>query len=201
MAESSADASAPTEAVAPPYQPKKVTYCGVCSLPPEYCEFSPTPTKCEQWLKQTHPDLHSKYYSEETLANQMSNLSTSQQAAATKSAAKAASKAAAAEEREATKRATSKVYIKRVERNKRKYVTVITGLENHGQELKKVAKDFGKKFATGSSVTKRPDGTGDEITVQGDVADDVEEYILDNMEEIPGDNVEITEDKKKKGAG
>ena len=37
------------------------------------------------------------------------------------------------------------VYIKRVERNKRKYVTAISGLEAHGMDLKKVAKEFGKK--------------------------------------------------------
>ena len=80
-------------------------------------------------------------------------------------------------------------------------MTVITGLENHGKELKKVAKEFGKKFATGSSVTKRADGQGEEITVQGDVADDVEEFILETMEDVPEDNVEFVEDRKKKGAG
>ena len=37
------------------------------------------------------------------------------------------------------------VYIKRVERNKRKFVTAVSGLEAHGMDLKKVAKDFGKK--------------------------------------------------------
>ena len=78
---------------------------------------------------------------------------------------------------------------------------MLTGLENHGHDLKKVAKELGKKFATGSSVTKRADGQGEEITVQGDVADDLEEWILDAFEDIPEDNVEVVEDKKKKGAG
>ena len=90
--------------------------------------------------------------------------------------------------------------IKRVERNKRKFVTVITGLENQGRDLKKVAKELGKKFATGCSVTKRPDGQGEEITMQGDLADEVEEYVLDDMKDIPEDNVEVVEGKKK-GAG
>ncbi len=35
--------------------------------------------------------------------------------------------------------------IKRVERNKRKYVTAVSGLEQHGMDLKKVAKEWGKK--------------------------------------------------------
>jgi density-regulated protein DRP1 len=91
------------------------------------------------------------------------------------------------------------VVIRRIERNKRKYVTAVGGLEAFGLDLKKVAKEFGKKFATGSSVTKVPGG-GEEITVQGDVAVDIEEYLLETYKELPEDNMEIVEDKKKKSA-
>jgi len=115
-----------------------------------------------------------------------------------KDAAKKAAKAVALESREAEKRAASKVTIKRIERNKRKYVTAVSGLEAFGLDLKKVAKEFGKKFATGSSVTKVPGG-GEEITVQGDVSGEIEEYVLETWKDlIPEDNVEIVEDKKKK---
>jgi density-regulated protein len=94
------------------------------------------------------------------------------------------------------------VYIKRVERQKRKYVTVVTGLEEHGLDLKKMAKEFGKKFATGSSVTKTASGT-EEITVQGDVSDDLYDFLEEKYGDvIPEDNVECIEDKKnKKAAG
>jgi density-regulated protein DRP1 len=129
----------------------------------------------------------------------MSTLSVDAQKRAAKDASKKAAKAANAEEREAEKRASSKILIKRIERNKRKYITCIQGLDSFGLELKKVAKDFGKKFATGSSVTKVPGG-GEEITVQGDVAYDIEEFILDSFKDIPEDNVEVTEEKKKKSA-
>ena len=74
------------------------------------------------------------------------------------------------------------------------------GLEQFGLDIKKVAKDFGKKFATGSSVTKVPGG-GEEITVQGDLSDDILEYLTDTYSDIPEDNVECIEDKKKKAAG
>lgn len=90
------------------------------------------------------------------------------------------------------------MYIKRVERNKRKYVTAVSGLEAFELDLKKMAKEFGKKFATGSSVTKRADGQGDEIVVQGDVSDEIEEFLLDKYKQIPEDNIELIEDKKKK---
>lgn len=66
----------------------------------------------------------------------------------------------------------SQVTIERVERNKRKYVTTIQGLELFGVDLKKAAKMMASKFATGASVTKNPQGM-DDITVQGDVSDEV----------------------------
>lgn len=86
-----------------------------------------------------------------------------------------------------------------MERNKRKYVTEVSGLEHFGLELKKVAKEFGKKFATGSSVTKTAAG-GEEITVQGDVSDDIFDWLTENHEQIPEDNIEQVEDKKKKAS-
>ena len=116
---------------------------------------------------------------------------------AAKDAAKKEAKAAAQEAKAEAAKAEAVVQIKRVERNKRKYVTVVEGLEAHGLDLKKVAKEWGKKFATGSSVTKTPSG-GEEVTVQGDVAYDIEEWCID-VGKVPEDNIEIVEPKKKKG--
>lgn len=79
-------------------------------------------------------------------------------------------------------------------------MTAVQGLEAFGLDIKKVAKDFGKKFATGSSVTKVPGG-GEEITVQGDLSDDIFDYVVENYKDVPEDNVECIEDKKKKAAG
>lgn len=62
-----------------------------------------------------------------------------------------------------------------------------------------MAKDFGKKFATGSSVTKVPSG-GEEIVVQGDVSDEIEEFILEKYKDVPEDNIEFVDDKKAKKA-
>ncbi|KAF2662917.1 density-regulated protein DRP1 [Lophiostoma macrostomum CBS 122681] len=180
--------------------PKQVTYCGVCTLPPEYCEFGGTVKKCEEWLKDNHPDMHAKLYSQEAIEQNLSTLSLEAQKRAEKDSQKKAAKAATAEAKAQEQRATSKVIIKRIERNKRKYVTAVQGLEAFGLDIKKVAKDFGKKFATGSSVTKVPGG-GEEITVQGDLSDDILEYVVDQYKDIPEDNVECIEDKKKKAAG
>jgi density-regulated protein DRP1 len=70
-----------------------------------------------------------------------------------------------------------------------------------GIELKKAAKLFAQKFATGSSVTKNPQGL-DEIVVQGDVSDEILEMIegqVGLLKGVPKENVVLTEEKKKKG--
>lgn len=41
---------------------------------------------------------------------------------------------------------------------------------------------------------------GEEIVVQGDVSDELEEFILEKYKEIPEDNIEFVDDKKKKKA-
>lgn len=135
----------------------------------------------------------------EALAASTANLSVEAQKRAEKDALKKTAKAEAAEQKQADKRATSIVTIKRIERNKRKHVTAVSGLEAFDLDLKKVAKEFGKKFATGSSVTKTPSG-GEEIVVQGDVSDEIEEFLNEKYKQIPEDNIEFVDDKKKKSA-
>ncbi|KAJ4396897.1 Translation machinery-associated protein 22 [Gnomoniopsis smithogilvyi] len=187
-----------TSAPAEP-QAKTVLYCGACTLPPEYCEYGGTVKKCQDWLQKHHPDMYETIWSPEALAASTANLSVEAQKRAEKDSAKKAAKAEAAEQKIADLRATSTVVIKRIERNKRKYVTAVSGLEAFDLELKKVAKEFGKKFATGSSVTKVPSG-GEEIVVQGDVSDEIEEFLLEKYKQIPEDNIEFVDDKKKKKA-
>jgi density-regulated protein DRP1 len=87
-----------------------------------------------------------------------------------------------------------------VERSKRKFVTAVQGLDAFGLDLKRTAKELGKKFATGASVTKVPGTGGEEITVQGDLSCEIEDFIVETYAEVPGDNIELVEDKKKKGA-
>jgi len=200
-----ADAEAHVGGLEP--QARDVVYCGVCTLPPEYCEFGGTAKKCEEWLKICHADMHGRLYSEEMLSANLSTLSVSARERAAKDAAKKEAKAALAESRNLERKAAAKVQIRRVERNKRKYVTVVSGLEAHGLDNKKIAKELGKKLATGSSVTKAvgvvaQGGSGEEITVQGDVSYEILDWLLDVYgNEIPEDNIDLVEDKKKKGGG
>jgi density-regulated protein DRP1 len=65
---------------------------------------------------------------------------------------------------------------------------------------------FANKFATGASVSKNPQGE-DEIVIQGDVADEVEDMLLDEDDKkavavfggrIDGDQIEVTDEGKLK---
>ena len=63
-----------------------------------------------------------------------------------------------------------------------------------------MSKDFGKKFASGCSVTKTASG-GEEIVIQGDLSDEIFDMLLESenyKDKIPEDNIECVEDKKKK---
>lgn len=76
------------------------------------------------------------------------------------------------------------------------------GLEAFSIDLKKAAKQFASKFATGASVSKNPQGL-DEIVVQGDVAYEIVEMLEEEvglLKGVPADNIEVIEEKKKKAA-
>ncbi|ESK89320.1 eukaryotic translation initiation factor 1-like protein [Moniliophthora roreri MCA 2997] len=189
------------QSAAEPRPPVQVLYCVVCTFPPEYCEFGSSLTRCKAWLQENHPSLYESYYSEEALQNKLGTLSVEAQTKLEKDTAKKEAKAEAKADAALKKKMASQVTIKRIERNKRKHVTAIHGLEAFDIDLKKAAKQFASKFATGASVTKNAQGQ-DEIVIQGDVSDEVLEMIegeVGILKGIPADNVEIKEDKKKKG--
>ncbi|KAI0677661.1 translation initiation factor SUI1 [Trametes maxima] len=191
------EAAAPVEAI-PPVQ---VQYCQVCSFPLEYCEFGSSITRCKESLQKSDPDLYNRYYSEEALQAKIGTLSLEAQEKLEKDTAKKEAKAEAKAETALKKKMASQVTIKRIERNKRKHVTAIHGLENFDVDLKKAAKFFAQKFATGASVTKNPQGL-DEIVVQGDVSGEIVEMIEEGvglLKGVPKDNIVEVEEKKKKG--
>jgi len=85
------------------------------------------------------------------------------------------------------------VVIKRIERGKRKYVTAIANLQTFDVDVKKAAKTLANKFARGASVTKTVEGK-DEIVVQGDLVDEIEEFVVENFG-VSEDQVVIREEK------
>ena len=88
------------------------------------------------------------------------------------------------------------VVLERNTRNKKKCITTIIGLDTFGVKLAEASKLFGKKFASGASVVKNPEGKG-QIDVQGDFLDQAAELILKQFKEVQRENVYYVDGKKK----
>ncbi|WVF68810.1 translation machinery-associated protein 22 [Kwoniella sp. CBS 6097] len=184
----------------PSTKPLAPHYCAVCSLPTEYCEFGPSFSKCKTWLEGEDKDEYERLWGEGNLAARIGTLSVEKQEKIEQDAAKAEKKAAKKAEAEAKKKEATKIIIKRSERTKRKHQTHVQNLELFGIDLKKAAKLFAGKFATGSSVSKTPQGE-EEIVIQGDVGDEIVEMLkaqVGVLKGAPADQVTRIEVKKKK---
>ncbi|KAL1926212.1 hypothetical protein VTP01DRAFT_6077 [Rhizomucor pusillus] len=180
---------------------KQVLYCGICTMPPEFCEFSGTQNKCKEWLQKNHENVYNKLYGDvDAVTEKVAQVSVEESEAGRSNRTFVKDKSAQLEaklERENQKKKTSRVLVKRVERTKRKCITIVHGLEVFDVDLKKAAKMFANRFACGSSVAKNNQNQ-DEIVVQGDFSDELVELILSTWPQVPEDNVECVEEKKKK---
>jgi len=156
-----------------------VIYCPTCKLPSEYCEFSATFTdKCLPWILENCPEVLG---------------------AEIKAKLDKESGGGAAVEGDEPKKKEKKntiglvkkkeagvvqIVISRVQRQKKKYVTSVVGLDTvEDLKIKDCAKLFGKKFASGASVGETATG-GKEVVIQGDVSFEIpglliKEYNLD----------------------
>lgn len=90
--------------------------------------------------------------------------------------------------REDERRKKAKVTITLVDRNRRKSVTHVNGVDSFGLDLKTVAKRLAGKYACGCSVVKSPAGE-DEIVIQGDVVDDLIAFLSGEWSEISPDQI------------
>ncbi|CAL1390007.1 unnamed protein product [Linum trigynum] len=180
-------------------QPVRVLYCGVCSLPPEYCEFGSDFEKCKPWLVKNAPDVYPDLLKDAN-ENDLGKVSERLQSVGISidGAADGAASSVQSGETSASKPAEVKrlpggkikkkekqeVVIEKIVRNKRKCITIIKGLDLFGIKLSDASKKLGKKFATGASVVKGPTDK-EQIDVQGDIAYDVVEFITDTWPDVP----------------
>jgi len=176
-----------------PRYPLNVTYCPVCGMPPEFCEFGPTPSKCFS----EHPELHEGVEAPEPSAKEV------KQAAADAAEAKAAATteggeggaAAAPAPAKGKKKDKKEVTMTVAQRNKRKFITTIAGLDLFDVKLAEISKLFSKRFACGSTVTKNP-SMKDVVEVQGDVCTEVAEILVSKYN-IPQEAIFIVKGKEK----
>mgnify|MGYP001983649354 CR=1 FL=1 len=76
--------------------------------------------------------------------------------------------------------------INRIQRQKRKFVTSIMGIETiPNVRPKDICKFFGKKFASGAALNNIPGG-GTEVVIQGDLQYDLPEVLADTIPPLTG---------------
>uniref|UniRef100_A0A8C7LKX5 Density-regulated protein n=1 Tax=Oncorhynchus mykiss TaxID=8022 RepID=A0A8C7LKX5_ONCMY len=141
--------------------PKKVQYCGVCSLPTEYCEYMPEPSKCRQWLEKNFPGVFARMSVVEF--HQTGGIQFPFQG----------------QIKQKKKTVPQKITIAKIPRAKKKYVTRVCGMNTFDIDLKEAQRFFAQKFSCGASVTAE-----DEIIIQGDFTDDIIDVIQEKWPEV-----------------
>ncbi|VDK52657.1 unnamed protein product [Anisakis simplex] len=169
--------------------PIVVRYCGECSMPLEYCEYSGITERCRKWLEKNEVSGLDKL--------EINDNDDGEDADAQKKHQKRGGKGLkpTGEKTISTKKKTntpSKVTLQRAPRGKNKSMTVIKGLGTFDVDLKAAAKFFAGRFACGSSVTG-----ADEIVIQGDVKDDLFNLITEKWPIIGEGSIEDLGDQKR----
>jgi density-regulated protein DRP1 len=176
--------------------PTEVKYSPISGLPAEYCEFSATFEKELPWLKENAPEV----LSEDQLAKAMGEVSLqdddgkiagdgrgSEGADAPGKKKKDKNKIGAKIANKADEEQKTQVVIARIQRQKRKFVTAVAGLDTiPGLKIKDAAKLFGKKFASGAAVSESATGAK-EVVIQGDVNFDLVPLIIKEYKVHPRD--------------
>lgn len=190
-------------------------------MPFEYCSYGPSPLKCAEVLLSQNPSLHAILYPPSSTSSSSAATTTVDAAAvADGSTADAhhnddantpaddnndggdddnndgdddAAAAPAAAAAKAPKKAKAKlVRIVTSQRQKRKHITTITGLEAYNAtKLPLVAKAFSKKFACQASATKDKD----ELLVQGDFGIEVAEALVADYG-VKKSDIKIVQEKR-----
>ncbi|OQR89825.1 hypothetical protein THRCLA_09560 [Thraustotheca clavata] len=174
---------------------KEIIYCPIDNLPPDYCEYGPMFNECKPWLVEHCPDLFIQKYSrtikelvevEAQIAAGVEGITL--EAEGSKSVKKKKQKAA-----EEGKRGGN-VFVERFQRQKKKFVTVIAGLDEYDLNLKDISKRMGKKFACSATVAKL-DGGKNQVQLQGDVQHDLPMWLVEEFN-IPEDCIFFLEKGK-----
>lgn len=181
---------------------REIVYCPVDGMPPEYCEYLPTFTASLPWLEQNFPNLKLTTKKGKTVAQVAAAIrAEGGELADVPSAAKKRGGAGAPNKQHASA-ATGKdktVTIERSQRQKRKFVTSVVGLDAYNIKLKDAAKKLGRRFACGSTVNKLPNGK-QSIDIQGDYSYEMPDLILEYFPEVDKDSIMLVEGGKKSKA-
>jgi len=180
-----------------------VPYCEVCSLPFEFCEWGPNFKKCKESFGQNYQKHFSGVAGDEELLALMTRLGFEGGDEASKKAQKAKKSAGDGDAAaggggggKKKEKAPPEIVIELNNRNKKKHITVVKGLDAFDVDTAAAAKTFGKKFACGSALKKAQDGQPESIEIQGNYRDELPALIVDKLK-LKIENISILIDGKK----
>ncbi|CAO1407109.1 unnamed protein product [Diamesa hyperborea] len=172
--------------------PVQVIYCQNCTMPIEYCEYYPEFDKCKKWLEKNIPTEFAKLNLTASAGSEGKVGEAQADGDDDKKKPQKRGGKGMIKPNKKKEDVEKRITVSRAPRGKKKSVTVVTGLSTFGVDLKVAAKYFGTKFACGSSVTG-----DDEIVIQGDVKDDLFDFIPEKFPEIDEDLIEDLGDQKR----
>lgn len=186
-----------------------VPYCEVCTMPYEFCEWGALFKKCKENFTQNHKKHFPDVEGEEDLVALMTRLGFEGGDAASKKAQTSKKQADTSTDSggglgggtgggggKKKEKPPQDVVIELNNRNKKKHITVVKGLEHFGVDTAAAAKTFGKKFACGSALKKGSDGQPDSIEIQGNYRDELPALIVDKLK-VSLDNIVLVVDGRK----
>lgn len=161
-------------------RPLRVVYCPHCTLPPDLCEFGPCYDKCLPWIMENFPEILTESNEEDGEGGEDGE----KKKKSRRGGSSVPKKKAAPPD--------IKVVLQLLQRQKRKMITVVTGIETiPDAKIKDVARLFGKKFSSGASVTDTASG-GKEIVIQGDVMFPLPELLIKDFK-VPSNAIFLTD--------
>eukprot|EP01031_Cornospumella_fuschlensis_P034246 gene34246-41453_t len=163
--------------------PISLLYCAVCSMPPEFCEYGACFDKCLPWILENCREC----LSPEVLARSVGTLSLEEGKAGAEADEESKKKprgGGAAAPRKAAVMET-KIIISRLQRQKRKFITTVAGLDTVPDlKLKDAMKVLGKKFSSGVSIHEGQGGQKD-VVIQGDISLEIPQVLIAEFKVAP----------------
>ncbi|VFV23685.1 density-regulated protein [Lynx pardinus] len=167
--------------------PLRVLYCGVCSLPTEYCEYMPDVAKCRQWLEKNFPNEFAKLTVENS-PKQESGISEGQGTAGEEEEKKKQKRGGRGQIKQ-KKKTTTKGYDSQNSQSKEEICNESMWPCNFWLGWQRVAKWL---VPSGNDMTGE-----DEIIIQGDFTDDIIDVIQEKWPEVDDDSIEDLGEVKK----
>jgi len=177
-----------------------VPYCEVCSMPFEFCEWNPLFKKCKENFAENGKKHFPHADGDEELAALMARLGFEGGDAASKKAQSskkpAAEDGSAPQQNKKKEKTPPEILIELNNRNKKKHITIVKGLDHFGVDTAAAAKTFGKKFACGSALKKAQDGQPESIEIQGNYRDELAAVMVDKLK-LKLEDIAVLVDGKK----